>query len=60
MAPVTMAVTNALAPMIPAEGNPALSIIRHIINLWGVVGVVVILIFYGLSQSQRHDWREYY
>jgi len=61
MAPVTQAVINALASQISAEGNPAVAIMRHIVNLWGVVGVVIVLLYYGLSQAQRHDWRgEYY
>lgn len=57
MAPVLMAVVNALAPQISVEGNPALAIIRHIINLWGVLGIIIVLVYYGLSQAQRHDWR---
>jgi hypothetical protein len=48
---------NVLAPQISVEGNPALTILRHFINLWGVIGVVIVLVYYGLSQAQRHDWR---
>jgi len=56
----TMAVANALAPEIPSEGSASLSIIRHIINLWGAVGVIIVLVYYGLSQAQRRDWRGEY
>jgi hypothetical protein len=55
-----MAVANALAPEIPSEGSASLSIIRHIINLWGAVGVIIVLVYYGLSQAQRRDWRGEY
>lgn len=60
LAPVTLAVVNVLAPLTSAQGNITVAIIRHIVTLWGVVAVVVILIYYGLSQAQRHDWRGEY
>lgn len=60
MAPITMAVVNALDNQIPAEGNPALSILRHFVNLWGIVAAAIILFVWGLQQAQRHDWRQEY
>jgi len=53
----TVAVINAVFPLISTEGTPAVYILKHFINLWGIVGIVIVLVYYGFSSAQPHDWR---
>lgn len=52
-----MRVVLDIEAQLGGEGSDAITLLKVVVDLWGVVVVVTLLATYGVMQAQKREWR---